>query len=248
MLTIAFHSMVLGQDNLAPKEEHITLSGQVVNKESGEAIPYVHIIDQTTHQGTTTDLAGKFQIKVNKTDTILFSAVGFEKDTLLLANEEIKNDYAVQILLKPSTLELAPVEIYAYKNEAAFKQAILDLNLPEEKHPNIVIPGTHAGQPKSLTGNFALASPLTAVQNLFSKEAKELKKYQEVLSNYPREKLIREKYNRKVVEEITGLKDESLNDFMLFCHVPDDFIIKANEYEIVLAVNKCYKDFLKSKQ
>src|SRR5690606_36465154 len=113
---------------------------------------------------------------------------GFEKDTLHLASEEIKNDYAVQIFLKPSTLELAPVEVFAYKNEAAFKQAILDLKLPEERHPNIVIPGTYAGQPKSLSGNFALASPLTAVQNLFSKEAKELKKYQEVLSNYPREK------------------------------------------------------------
>lgn len=238
--------VVYGQNKLPlPHEQEITVYGEVINKENGEIVPYVHIIDKNTHQGTTSDLSGRFEIRANKTDTLIFSAVGFEKDTLLL--NKITSYSTVQITLEPAAIELDPVEIYAFKDAAAFKQAILDLKLPEEKSPDLFIPGTNAGQPRALNGNLALASPLTAVQNLFSKEAKELKKYQEALREYPREKLIREKYNRKIVGEITGLKDESLNDFMLFCNVTDDFIIKANEYEIVLAVNKCYKSFLETK-
>lgn len=247
-LLLSWAFMAHGQAKLPENEQKTTIKGEVINKESGERIPYVHVIDKTTNQGTSTDQLGRFEIRINKTDTLIFSAVGFDKDTLLLSEMEVNVDGISQILLSPSTLELAPIEVFAYKDEAAFKQAILDLKLPEENSHNIIIPGASTGPPKDLTGKFALASPLTAVQNLFSKEAKELRKYQEVLKNYPQQKLIREKYNRQVVEEITGLKDDALNDFMLFCNVSDDFIIKANEYEIVLAVNKCYKDFLKKEE
>lgn len=221
----------------------IAIRGAIISKETGERVPFVHIINQTKGLGTTSDLHGKFAIKVGPTDTLVFSAVGYEKLALILADEAINLDEPIQISLAPATYELDPVQVQAFKDEAGFKQDILNMRLPEEK--KIVIPGTYDG-PRDPNARFSLASgPFSAVQNMFSKEAKEIKKYKEVIRDYPREKTIISKYNRQIVEEITGLKDEALNDFMLFCKVPDDFILTANDYEIVLAVNNCYKDFIK---
>ena len=230
-------------------EKDITLSGEIVNTEDGELIPYVHIINKNTSQGTTSDLDGKFKLHINKKDTLIFSAVGFNQYSLTLKENESGSDhYFLKIALNPSTYELAPVNIYAFKDEAGFKQDILNMRVPENRSPKIVIPGSYKGPRRDLSGNFSLGSPISAVQNLFSKEAKEIRKYQKVVKEYPRQKLIAEKYNREVVKKITGLEEDSkLNEFMLFCKIPEEYIINANEYEIIVAVNDCYKDFLASR-
>lgn len=233
------------QDKESSREDEIHLSGELVNKEDGEIIPYVHIINKNTDQGTTSDLNGKFNITLSRQDTLIFSAVGYNQYTLTFTEKSNPTDhYFIRIQLDPATYELSPVNIFAFKEEAAFKQDILDLKIPLEAKPNVVIPGAYVGPGKDVNARFALGSPVSAIQNLFSKEAKELRKYREVVKDYPKVKTINEKYNMEIVKEITGLKDEKLNEFMLFCKMPDEFILQANEYEIILAVNDCYKEFL----
>lgn len=232
-----------GHDNTG---NAVNLSGEILNKEDGEVVPYVHIINKNTNEGTTSDLNGKFNINLDMKDTLIFSAVGFEKYSLTLVENEIDSkDYYIRILLDQSSYELAPVNIYAFKDEAGFKQDILNMEAPEPANPKIIIPGSHQGPVTSrdLNGGFSLGSPISSVVNVFSKEAKELRKYQKVLKEAPRQKTLHEKYNIEIVEEITGLKDEELNQFMLFCKIPEDYILKANDYEIILAVNACFKEF-----
>lgn len=225
----------------------IEMSGEIINKEDGEFVPYVHIINLSTNQGTTSDLEGRFNISISKEDTLMFSSVGFDKYKLTFSDHEIDSDsYFIRILLDQSSYELSPVNIFAFKDEAGFKQDILNMKLPEDSKPKIVIPGSYGGPitSRDLNGGFSLGSPVSSVMNIFSKEAKELRKYEKVMKEYPRQKTINEKYNMEVVEQITGLKDEDLNKFMLFCKISDDYILTANDYEIVVAVHNCYKEFV----
>ena len=46
-----------------------------------------------------------------------------------------------------------------------------------------------------------------------------------------------------MVGKITGLTDESLDEFMIFCQFEEDFIERSNQYDLVLAINRCYTDF-----
>ncbi len=244
------HPSVSQTEHPDKNEPSIHLTGEILNKEDGEIVPYVHIINKNTSQGTTSDLTGKFNIKINKTDTLIFSAVGFEKYSLTLVENDIDSkDYYIRILLDQSSYELAPVSIYAFKDEAAFKQDILNMQLPDPANSKIVIPGFYEGpaSPKDLNAGFSLGSPITSIANMFSKEAKELRKYEKVLKEAPRQKTLHEKYNIEIVEEITGLKDDELSQFMLFCKIPEDYILRANDYEIILAVNACFKEFLGEK-
>lgn len=229
------------------KNTDISLSGEIINKEDGELVPYVHIINLSTNQGTTSDMEGKFNISISSKDTLMFSSVGFDKYKLTFSDHEIDSDsYFIRILLDQSSYELSPVNIFAFKDEAGFKQDILNMKLPEDSNTKIIIPGSYGGPltSKDLNGGFSLGSPISSVVNIFSKEAKELRKYERVMKDYPRQKTINEKYNMEVVEQITGLKDEDLNKFMLFCKISDDYILTANDYEIVVAVHNCYKEFV----
>lgn len=229
----------------------VKLSGKILEREDGESVPYVHIINKNTKEGTTSDLSGDFFILINPLDTIIFSAVGFEDYIFTFSKTEIKSrHYFIKIALNYSTFQLAPVTIFAFKDEASFKNDILNLNLPDSAK-KIIIPGSFEGIPEPaktkvyLNRGLACSGCITSFLNRFNKEAKENKKLRKAVAELPRQQEIYEKYNSEIVEKITGLKENQLNEFMLFCEISEDYILMANKYEIVVAVNGCYEEFLK---
>lgn len=233
------------------RELKIKLSGKILEKEDGESVPYVHIINKNTKEGTTSDLSGDFSISISSSDTLIFSAVGFKDYIFTFSKTKIKSsNYFIKIALDYSTLQLAPVTIFAFKDEAAFKNDILNLDLPDSAK-KIVIPGSFEGTPVPaktkvyLNHGLACNGCITSFLNVFNKAAKENKKLRKAVAELPRQREIYEKYNSEIVEKITGLKEGQLNEFMLFCEISVDYILMANEYEIASAVNGCYKEFLK---
>src|SRR5690606_4302019 len=123
----------------------ISIFGLIVSSDEAEEIPYVHILNKNSNKGAISNLAGEFLIKVNKLDTLIFTAVGFENYLFSLSNVEITSDtYALQIALNQSTQLLSPVSIFAFKDESAFKNDILNLKL-EDSEKAIFIPGAFYG-------------------------------------------------------------------------------------------------------
>lgn len=228
---------------------NIHVFGLIINEKDEENIPYVHILNINSQKGTVSDLSGKFSIIMKKEDTLAFSAVGFENYFFTFAKKEIaSNNYSIKISLNHSTLELSPVSIFAFKNEAAFKQDILDLKI-EEVDKTIYIPGAFYGTPEIaktkvyLNGGLACDGCITSLLNLFNRKSREEKKMAVQKSLIPRNEEIYKKYNPDVIKKATGLSGDDLNAFILFCKIEDDLILKANEFEILVAINECYKHF-----
>ena len=74
----------------------------------------------------------------------------------------------------------------------------------------------------------------------FSKEAKSRQAYAEVMKKEKAEN----RYNKKVVSNITGLKDEEeITAFMKFCPLNVKFILESTDYELYLAVRNCYVEY-----
>jgi hypothetical protein len=60
----------------------ISVSGRIVNEQTGESIPFVNIVLKGTKMGLVSDSAGKFKFQIpsgRKRDTLLIAAIGFEK-------------------------------------------------------------------------------------------------------------------------------------------------------------------------
>jgi hypothetical protein len=51
-----------------------------------------------------------------------------------------------------------------------------------------------------------------------------------------------------VVQRVTGLKDEKLDEFMKYCKLNESLVLNAkNEYEIAIAINNCLKEYKEMK-
>jgi uncharacterized protein (UPF0264 family) len=52
-----------------------------------------------------------------------------------------------------------------------------------------------------------------------------------------------------IVQKITGLKDEQeVMEFMEFCNLEPEFILRVNDYDLFCAVNDCLKKFMTQKE
>ncbi|MEM7107897.1 MAG: carboxypeptidase-like regulatory domain-containing protein [Bacteroidota bacterium] len=234
------------------QESRIELIGQILNAETKEPVPFVHVINANQELGTTSNTEGRFWMKMKKTDTLKLSAIGFNSFLFTLKEDITTTKLYVTLELNSSTLELEPVKVFAYRNEQALKQAIINTKVPlEEDSQRIELPGFYYGPPKKPKdlrfgpNGITVTGPFALLQRKFGREAKESKKLLKLNKQNNYQKQIQSKYNKQVVMELTGLKEDQVEDFMEFCALKDSFLGSASEYEIAVAVNGCLTDLNK---
>ncbi len=225
----------------------IEITGEIRDAETGEPVPYVHIINENSGMGTVSKENGRFLMKMEKTDTLTFSAIGFEQYLFTLREDISSPKIDVFIEMNTSTLELKPVKVFAYKDEESLKQALLEMEVTATDDKNrIELPGFYYG-PKKPYKPSAFGSPISFIANKFSKEVKEMKKLEQAKVEEDYRKMIKAKYNESVVMELTGLPKEEVREFMEFCKIEESFVARSGPYEIALAVSNCMKKYTEEK-
>lgn len=237
--------LLLPTAHLAMAQSPVRIAGHVVDRETKEAVPYVHVYTTSFSQGTVTDENGKFQISMASADTLVFSAVGFDKYFFSLKQDDIRSYYDVVIELDFKTYELEPVKVIAYRDLEQFKKAVLELNIPAEKSMTVDVPKAVNKDIGTGLPTMTIRGPITALYNALSKEGRELKRLEAYRKERSSVKSIGEKYNTDMVKRVTNLSDEGARRFMEWCKFEDDFILRSTEYELTVAVLKCLDDFVK---
>lgn len=232
---------------LGAKAQNVEISGQIIDKETQEAVPYVHIINTTTNQGTVSNTEGRFWVTIDKSDTLNFSAIGFETYAFTIKENVTTDKLIITIELNTATMELAPVDVFAYRDEHALKRALIEMDMPLQKEDKLTIPGVKEAQKFNPpgSGGISMGGPLSAIAKVFSKEEKEKKMLKQYQQKYDYQKVLTSKYNEHVVMEITNLPKDKVEDFMEFCVLEDSFIYRATEYELTVVLNQCLVDFKK---
>ena len=110
----------------------IQFSGVVVEGNDLRPVPYTSIIVRNTHRGTISDFYGYFSFVARLNDTIEFSAIGFSPAQYIIPDTLTSNTYSlIQVLLK-DTVYLRLTEVFPWPSKEQFKQAFLNLDLPED--------------------------------------------------------------------------------------------------------------------
>ena len=222
-----------------PTDEPIRLSGVIVN-EADEPLPFVTVTNLRTQQGVVSDGEGFFYLTFPAHDTLQLSAVNYEAYRLYFGDTAQAINYDLTVRLSEKTYQLENVTVFAFRDEAAFKRAVLALDdLPEPE--KVVVPGAYQGPRHEKKAS--IGSPISFIFDRFSKRAKYERQVQQAKQEATYQKALSRKYNRAMIEEITGLNDERLDEFILFCRLEDRFIEESNEYDIIVAINHCYRDF-----
>jgi len=238
--------------------ETVYVEGQVLSADSLQPIPLVNITAPTRGAGTATDEDGYFSIRVRRTDTLVFRAVGYSNKIISFADSTGTNFY-LKIKLQPRIYTLKPVDIYAYDLQEIFNKArgeefslerkdnkgepLFERTEPEKK-PTIGI-GTNPG----MQGGAALTGAVTAFANLFNKEFKQRKKLQEILAAEREQKMWEMHRNslinnyESIASNVTGLQGEELEKFSKEYIPPFHFLMEATEYEVIVRIHDDFREY-----
>ena len=136
--------------------QETTISGTVLEKESGMALPGVSIQIKGTNIGTTTNADGKYSVKASKGDVLVFTFIGYTAQEISVADQT-----SLDISLASDISELSEVVVTAFGIEREKKaitysaQKISTDEFSEARSLNVAnsLSGKVAGLSFSTTGN-----------------------------------------------------------------------------------------------
>lgn len=110
----------------------VQFSGIVMAADSLTPVMYANIWDKNLRRGTVSNSQGFFSFVAYKGDTVLFSAVGYQKAKLVIPPDLEDSFYSVIQFMKTDTVLLPTAIIYPWPTPQEFKQAFLSLNIPDD--------------------------------------------------------------------------------------------------------------------
>jgi hypothetical protein len=109
----------------------IQLSGKVMD-EYLQPLPFAHILILNSYRGTITNNYGNFSLVVEERDSVLISSAGYKTRYITIPESPEDNFMDVNVILQVDTLVIQEAVIYPWKNYEEFRQAFLELKLPND--------------------------------------------------------------------------------------------------------------------
>lgn len=191
---------------------------------------------------------GDFSILVALDDTLAISRVGYDM-AMFAMTDSLKNlNGRATLKLFMKSIMLRNVTIYAMKPYPMF---IKDLSktTPQEK---INIPGVEISQEErahynvdngNLLKGTPLAHPITYLYERFSRKARMDRMYADLVANQDEVLRLTKKYNAEIVQRITKLEGEKLEDFMLYCAFTYYTLVTSTDLEIEKMIASKYNQY-----
>ncbi len=118
--------------NAQDGEKVIQFSGVVVEEDSTSGVPGVHVYVPGKRRGTSANIYGYFSFPVLVGDTVVFSAVGYQKRTMIIPDH---NDDLLTVIvpMKSDTVVLDETIVMPYPTEELFKEAVLAMRPSQDE-------------------------------------------------------------------------------------------------------------------
>ena len=116
------------------KEElHIVqVSGLVMNADSTQTIPGVHVFNKRSGRGDITDYKGWISKAFLAGDVLIISAIGFVNREVVVP-DDVGDRWTAIFAMKEDAIDLGEVEVNPFPSEELFKEAILAMNLNQDQ-------------------------------------------------------------------------------------------------------------------
>ncbi len=213
----------------------ITVSGKVLDADHAAAsFPLLMVVNLKTGRGFFGSTDGKFSVRVQKSDTLLISAIGYQTFKLCFADSVQMESYHVFIKIKKLMFDLKPVEIFPERELDQIESDLQSLGYDEKNY--------------RLTGIDAWSSPLTAMYQEFSKRERDKRRAALIWNESRKNELLRELlavYNRS---ELISLPPERFDDFIDYLRLNDEMLRGWTQYELAFYVKTRYERFISKKK
>jgi len=242
LLTLILFINLISSFAQTTEPERMKIVGEIRDIEQ-KPVSYAHVLVKNRNEGWVGDFFGKFRIEVYPGDTLIISAISFQHAVILIPDDIIDKEYYIGVTMKGDTVNLKEVLVRPWpatyeqlrkefmKVEIEDPVADLDLHLPSAREMN------NYAYPE---GGIHVSGPISMLYEQFSKEARSKKIYAELMNKEKAGK----RYNKTLVSNITGLKDEDeIQKFMDYCALKVRFILESTDYELYAAIMNCYDQY-----
>lgn len=143
------------------QDRQITFTGFITGGKTNEPLPGAYIYIPKAGKGVLAAPNGYFALPVFPGDSIIFSYVGFKTQYHIIPRRLTDLTYSAVVALQEDVKTLAEVKVYPYATEELFKEAFVNLKLPDEKERENLARNT---DPAALM-RLAATMPMGAVAN-----------------------------------------------------------------------------------
>ena len=225
------------------QDQSFVVSGKVINANTKEGISFAHVNLDDTYWGVICDSLGFFRIKINPDQKLKVRAMGFKPQIVSVQAPDTEPEIFQEIIMEKESFMLRQVNVYSFGTWNDFKEQFVKEKLPEEENiassfdfGNLKLNLAEANTLRH--GGFGLSfSPFGG-----KKKAKGMVVPTSIQLLH--EQLLAEKYNRKIVAEITNENGKRLDILMKYINSRVRFSHQSSDIYITTKIKQLYKDFL----
>ena len=211
---------------------NIHVSGKVLDTLNYSNFYYTVIHNRTQDLAFFAEHSGSFSFEANLGDSIVIAVRGYPKESFTVSeNKDCRMYKVLHLKFKSNTLNT--VLLRPIRSVADIKEERRQLALE---------------QTRTITGAEILKSPITYLYETFSQKERNKKWVAEQRYKDRQIALIKDYLRTCMVYKIIELKDEELDDFIVYLNMETDFFKHASDYELVLFIKKGYKSYVERKQ
>ncbi|MFD2791656.1 hypothetical protein KCTC52924_02224 [Arenibacter antarcticus] len=211
-----------------------TLEGRVYSSDGDVAA--THVLNTTSKKATITDIDGFFSIVIHLSDTLVFSAVQYQKKIVVVSTEILESKF-ISVGLVETNIALDEVVVTPYNLTGELGRDMRRLNVERPiTATSLGLPNAHVKPlmqserllreasmgPLSL-GTFT-SIPFNPLINAITGRTKMLKKRVARDVRYNKVQHIRTKFADSLMVLQLKIPAEKIEDFLYFCEVDPDFI------------------------
>jgi len=245
--TLSFFLLVSGISAQDEPKAYTHFEGRIVDI-YGQTIEFAHIINLSRRFGVVSDRAGRFVMPVNRGDSLMLTHVSHVVRFVTIDQEHFETPGPYELIMLPKVFELREVVIRPLpRTRLEFRHEFVNIDLPPPpdsfriRMPHIstlVYTGPQSGF------GIVMKGPFQTYYDLFSKEARQLRKLNKELAAMQLQEEIEKRYNHLIIFRLTGIADPAVREeFMQYCNMPVDFILEASEYDLYMAILRCFESF-----
>ena len=211
------------------------LTGTVRKKENQEALSSVNVFNKTQRKNRLSDEQGNYRIEAQAGDTVLFSYVGYRKDTVLITSTILATQFPVLMDLKPASLEAVTVgNLSNYQVDSLERRQMYAWIYEQERQPVIERQRQGDGVGVELNviphGSSEVRQRLQLKKRIIKEEEKHYVDF---------------RFSPEYISHLTHLQGDSLAQFLSRYRPSYDFCRKAVGVDMLVYVSDSYKEFQK---
>lgn len=131
IILIIFVCFLVQHEMVAQDKKLIQFSG-TVKDELLQPLPFSHVLILNDYRGAITNNFGTFSLVAKESDSILISSVGYKTKYIVIPDHLPSKFFIQDIILEVDTLVIAEANIYPWKTYEEFKDAFVNLKLPND--------------------------------------------------------------------------------------------------------------------